>query len=173
MSEAEFCTKPLDRNHDRAAFSCGVEPLDRYFRQQAGQDRARRAVAVYVLEGEPQSVVVGFYTLSAFSIYLTDLPPEITRRLPRYDELPAVMLGRMAVDTRWQGQHLGEKLLIDALRRSYGLTDQIGAVAVVLDAKNDGLLGFYGRYGFQQLGDNRYRLFLPMGTIKQLFEQVS
>ena len=79
------------------------------------------------------------------------------------------MIGRLAVDNRYRGKKLGEFLLIDALKRSWDQTQQIGAAAVVVDAKNEAALGFYLKMGFIQFRDDPARLFLPMKTVEKLF----
>jgi hypothetical protein len=103
MTAAAFRIEPLGEMHDRAAFQCGEEALDRYFQTQATQDIRRRVancfVAVEIVTGQ----IAAFYTLSAASIPLVDLPPEEARRLPRYPTLPAVRIGRLAVDKRFHG----------------------------------------------------------------------
>jgi GNAT superfamily N-acetyltransferase len=161
--------EPLGPPHDRAAFSCGVEALDRYLRQQASQDARNRVAAPFALRAADSSQIIGYYTLSAFWIELAELPPELAKRLPRYPRLPAVLLGRLAVDQRFAGQGWGKVLLLDALRRSLEQSRQIAAMAVVVDAKDEAARAFYERYGFQRLADHPNRLFLPMRTIEQLF----
>jgi GNAT superfamily N-acetyltransferase len=165
--EPEYVVEPLGDTHDRAAFSCGVEPLDRYLWQQAGQDMRRYLAAVYVLHAPGSPTILGYYTLSALSIEPTQLPAALTKRLPRYPVLPAVLVGRLAVDRRWRGRGLGEQLLLSALRRS--LRNEIAAWAVVVDAKDDAARRFYEHFGFQRLMDNDFRLFLPMKDVASLF----
>lgn len=168
MAARDYRFELLGRHHDRATFSCGVEALDRYFRQQAGQDQ-RRAVAVpYVLVDTTTRAVLGYYTLSTFTIALHSLPDAVARKLPRYETIPAILIGRLAVDQRHQGRGLGRLLLVDALARSLAISQQIGAAAIVVDAKNDTARAFYERYGFMRFADHEYRLFLPMATIAQL-----
>ena len=168
MTAARYRFEPLGRPHDRAAFSCGVPDLDRYFQRQARQDVQRHVAAVFVLQDGAEERIAGYYTLSATAIGLTDLPDDLARRLPRYPDLPAVLLGRLAVDSRYQGQGLGEILLMDALARALTQSQQIAALAVIVDAKDEAAVGFYQRYGFQQLVDQPRRLFLPMQTIAAL-----
>jgi predicted GNAT family N-acyltransferase len=165
----DFITQPLGSGHDRAAFSCGVEALDRYLKHQAGQDARNRVAAPFVLTDGQSDQIIGYYTLSAFAVYLTELPAEVRKRLPRYPQVPTVLLGRLAVDGRYRGQGWGKALLVDALRRSLEHSRQIAAMAVVVDAKDDQSRSFYGQYGFRRLGDRESRLFLPMATIEQLF----
>lgn len=164
----DYVFEPLSQDHNRAAFSCGVEPLDRYVRQHASQDIRRRVAAVFVAHESMSNVVCGYYTLSAFGINPVSLPTEITRRLPRYDSLPATLVGRLAVDQDQQGQGLGRQLLMDALERSLQATEQIASMAVVVDAKDDAARRFYERFGFQRFLDNDYRLYIPMATVGQL-----
>lgn len=80
--------QPLGADHDRSAFSCGVPALDRYLREQAGQDARRRVAAPFVAMADGAKVL-GFYTLSATSIELTDVPAVLSKKLPRYPRLPA------------------------------------------------------------------------------------
>lgn len=160
--------KPLASEHDRTAFSCGVEPLDRYFRDQAGQEMRRNVAAVFVLRVLDSSAVAGYYTLSAMSLEPTELPLDLIKRLPRYPTLPALLIGRLAVDRRYQGQGIGRALLMSALSRSLNLRSEVGAIGVVVDAKDDVARQFYAYYGFQPFLNRPYRLFLPMKTIERL-----
>jgi hypothetical protein len=100
---ASLRVEPLGPQHDRDAFNSGVEPLDRYFRQQAGQEARRNIAAPFVLV-LPDGAVGGYYTFSSTALKLTELPREITRRLPRYPHIPATLLGRLAVDLRYRGR---------------------------------------------------------------------
>ena len=166
MSE-ELCVAPLDRRHDRPGFNCGVEPLDRYFHHQAGQDQQKRVAATFVLAEGPR--VLGFYTLSATGIQLAELPEAIVKRLPKYPSIPATLLGRLAVSREHRGIGFGERLLLDALRRSLENSRQVASYAVVVDAKDEAASRFYASYSFLQFPNNPRRLFLPMGTIEKLF----
>lgn len=168
MSEERYRVERLEARHDRGNFSCGVEALDSYFRQRAGQDQRRRLAVPYVLLDSTSGAVAGYYTLSSFSIVAASLPQEVTGALARYSAFPAILIGRLALDQRYQGQGLGEILLLDALRRSLEASQQVAAVAVAVDAKDDAARLFYERYGFQRFVDHEYRLFLPMATIARL-----
>ena len=161
--------EPLGLDHDRAAFSCGVAALDRYLKQQASQDARNRVAAPFVLRAADSPRILGYYTLSAATIELRELPAGMARRLPRYPLLPAVLIGRLAVDLQLVGKGWGKMLLVDALRRSLVQSRQIAAMAVIVDAKDAAARRFYERYGFQQFVEHQNRLFLPMRTIEQLF----
>jgi GNAT superfamily N-acetyltransferase len=167
----EFILEPLSSHHDRAAFSCGQEALDRYIKQQAGQDLRRRIAAVFVACPAGTHTVAGYYTLATFGIAPTSLPQTETKRLPHYDQFPATRIGRLAVHQLQQGKGLGKLLLMDALDRSARTASQIAAMAVVVDAKDDAARRFYEAYGFRRFEDDEYRLFLPITTIDRLLEQ--
>ena len=112
--KSPWFVEPLGKQHDRAAFACGNETLDRYLKEIASQD-ARRLVAapfVAVASTAPKNIL-GYYMLSAFGIDLGSLPAEVARKLPTYPVVPATLLGRLAVDQRCRGQGIGEFLLID------------------------------------------------------------
>jgi GNAT superfamily N-acetyltransferase len=159
----------LGRHHHRAAFSCGEETLDAYLRQRARQDDDRNVAKAFVLYDSQDDRVAGYYTLSSAAVQLEDLPPETQRQLPRYPHVPVILLGRLAIDRDYQDQHLGEVLFFDALRRAFTAgTQEIGAMAVIVDALHDRARTFYERYGFQRFPDNEYQLFLPMRTIAHL-----
>lgn len=163
-----YIYEPLDAAvHDRAAFACGVEPLDRYLRQQARQDMQNQVATTYVQSTpEAPATILGYYTISNLSIEAVELPPEVVKRLPRYPVLPATLIGRLAVDQRWRGRGLGGLLLFDAMRRS--LSTGIASLAVVVDAKDDDARAFYLRYGFRQLGQHHNRLYLRSKDIEAL-----
>ena len=168
MTLTSITVEPLGRQHDRTAFHCGAEALDRYLKQQARQDADKRVAAPFVAVRLPDTVVLGYYTLSASLLTLTDLPDELARKLPRYPQLPVTLLGRLAVDQSTKGQGLGEHLLLDALHRSLAHADQIAAMAVVVDAKDESAAAFYRHYGFIPLQTRPIRLFVPMRSIAQL-----
>ena len=118
VHQSNFRIEPLDRKrHDRAAFSCGVETLDRYLKQQASQDIEKRVAAVLVLTPDG-STIAGYYTLSQYAVSAGHLPEQVLKRLkpPRYPELPATLLGRLARNVAFKGQKIGELLLVDALQ---------------------------------------------------------
>lgn len=168
MTLTGITVEPLGRQHDRTAFHCGADALDRYLKQQARQDADKRVAAPFVAVNPPNTRVLGYYTLSASVVTLTDLPDELTRKLPRYPQLPVTLLGRLAVDQSVRGQRLGEHLLLDALHRSLTHADEIAAMAVVVDAKDENAAAFYRHYGFIPLQAQPRRLYVPMRVVAQL-----
>ncbi len=167
VDETQVAVEPLGSHHDRASFSCGEPALDSYLRRQAAQDARRRIAQVFVAVGERPGEIAGYYTLSAASFEKDRLPVELARRLPHYP-VPAVVIGRLAVDRGHQGRGLGELLLLDAIRRVVRASDMVGVYAMVVDAKNDRALAFYERYGFRSFPSTARRLFLPLRTFEML-----
>jgi ribosomal protein S18 acetylase RimI-like enzyme len=150
--------EPLGRQHDRAGFSCGQPDLDEWFRQRAGQDQRRNVARVFVaVDAEG---VVGFYSLSAFTLALDDLPEPIARRLPRYDAIPAARIGRLARAERTRGQGIGRLLLADAIRRILSVHQSVAVFAIVVDAKDQHAALFYRRFGFTPFPSRPDRLYL-------------
>lgn len=164
---AQFRIEPLASKHERAAFSCGVEELDRYLHELAGQDVRKRVAAVFVLTPNGRTVA-GYYTLSQFSVELDAVPDAVAKRLPKYPHVPATLLGRLAVSGEFRGQGLGEHLLMDALSRSLETSRKVPSAAVIVDAKDENSAEFYRKYGFLDLPRIANRLFLPMKTVEKL-----
>ena len=162
MSQTPFRLAQLDAACDRSMFSSGTEPLDRYLREQATQDIRRRVAACFVALADG-SRVAGYYTLASASLLLVDLPAPIGKKLPRYPTVPAVRMGRLAVDQAFKGQGLGGALLADALDRS--ARAEIAAYALVVDAKDEASMNFYRHHGFIALPDASRTLFLPLATV--------
>lgn len=159
--------EPLTKQHDRAAFRCASAPLNTYLQQIARKDAERHVAAVFVMvDDAAPATIVGYYTLSAFAVELTELPEAVQKKLPRYPRLPATLLGRLARDVRFPG--VGSLLLMDALTRTYQKSAEIASLALVADAKDEAALVFYRKFGFAQLGRDPHRVFLPMGTIAEL-----
>jgi ribosomal protein S18 acetylase RimI-like enzyme len=151
--------EPLGKQHDRTAFTCGQAELDDWFRRRASQDERRNVARVFVATDDTLGLV-GFYSLSSFTLAFEDLPDEIARKLPRYDSIPAALIGRLARDERARGRGLGELLLADAIRRILGAGKTLAVFAIVVDAKDARALGFYEGFGFRPFPLRPNRLFL-------------
>ena len=161
--------EPLGTQHDRAAFHCGNESLDLYFQRQAGQDLRRHLAVPYVMVDPLSDKVAGYYTLTNYKIDAGELPKEIIRRIP-YPEVPATLIGRLAVDVAYQGKGLGAILFRDALGRSLQNSTLVASLAVVVDAIDEAAIKFYQHYDFIPFPNHPDRLYLPMDTIKQLIQ---
>ncbi|MCV3210640.1 GNAT family N-acetyltransferase [Mesorhizobium sp. YC-39] len=160
--------EPLDGSHDRKAFNCGVLALDRYIREQASQDVKRRVGNCFVAVDRNAGAIAGYYTLAASSIPVASLPEDQAKRLPHYPILPAILIGRLAVDTRYQGQRIGSALIVDALRRSISAAP--ASFALIVDAKDDQAVAFYRKHGFTPFQSRPLSLFLPIATALKLFD---
>jgi predicted N-acetyltransferase YhbS len=163
-----YLIEPLDTaRHRREEFACESPELTDFLRKRARKEMVARASACFVLvAADDPGRIVGYYTLSQTAVTLRQIPEALARKLPRYPELGATLLGRLARDDAWRGEGIGSLLLIDALRRSARLSDEAGAVVVVTDPKDQRARDFYGEHGFQPLDDRR--MFMPM---KEIFER--
>jgi len=172
-----FRIELLNDAHDRTGFRCAEEALNRYLQTQASQDMRRRVANCFVAIESATGQVAAFCTLSAASIPFVDLPPADAKRLPRYPTLPAVRIGRLAVDERFQGQcafnscasGLGAALLMNAIGRA--TKADAAAFTLLVDAKNDRAAAFYRRYGFRSLISLPLTLFLPLSTALRSFHE--
>lgn len=163
----EYRTVPLHPNHDRKSFTCGKPSLDQYLKTQASQDVKKKVCTCFVLKHENEDII-GYYTLSAASLPRNYIPETIQKKLPRYNEIPVILLGRLALDKHHQGKGLGNILIADALKRAWKASGSIGAVAVVVDPLDEEAENYYARYGFIMLPGSG-KMFLPMKTIEPLF----
>lgn len=142
----------MGAHHDRTAFDCGVDSLNGFLRQQAGQNAKRdfsRTFVVVSETGSPQ--IVGYYTLAMGSLEFIQFPNE--KHLPQYPILIA-HLGRRTVDSQYRGRHIGEYLLFHALLRVQALGEAAGR--------------FYRKYGFVPLSDDPLHLYITLKSIRKL-----
>lgn len=163
MSGVSFLLAPLNGSHDRTVFSCASEPLNRYLREQATQDIRRRIAACFVALADEYRIA-GYYTLASASLLLADLPASTGKKLPRYPTVPAVRMGRLAIDQAFKGQGLGSALLADALARA--ARAEIAAFALIVDAQDETAAAFYRHHSFITLPSSPLTLFLPLTTIQ-------
>jgi len=163
--------EPLGK-HERREFSCGVAALDDWFRQRAGQDVKRTVARVFVAIDDRLGVV-GFNSLSAFTLTIADLPIEHAKRLPRYDLVPAALIGRLARDGRARGQGVGDMLLADAIRRILSAVGTLAVFAIVVEAKDEKAAGFYRSFGFESFPSRPLRLFMPASHALAAVEKAS
>lgn len=169
----DFCVEPLEKHHDRAAFCCGNEQLDRYLHSVVTQDRKRNIAIPYVVLDRNRQKIVGYYTLSMSGISLDALPPNIAKKLPRYPIVGVTLLGRLAVDEGYRGFGWGKLLLLDALHRSLAVSQRTASFAVVVDAIDDAAVQFYQRFDFQVFPDQQDKLFRTTANIAQSFGSIA
>lgn len=175
-TERTFQTiEPLDpAKHDRAAFSCGVEQVDNFFRKTANKLAQADNLRVFVMVS-PSGQLIGFYALNAHAIDYSELPANHARTRPGHGQIPAAYISMIGVDTRFAGKGYGGDLLADALTRIARAADEIGISVVMLDVLDCGdpdlvqrRLKLYTGYGFTPLPSQPLRLFLPIATVRNL-----
>ena len=128
-------------------------------RLKASQDMKRKVAAVFVLTEPESQAVKAYYTLSATTVLLRDLPAQLQKKFPRYPALHATLIGRLAVDHTAQGNGIGRFLLTDALYRAWRHSGAIASMAVIIDAINEHAIDFYQHYHFRHLAATRIRCF--------------
>ena len=159
----------LDKKHRRENFDCGKVLLNNYLKAQAGQDINRKLSTCFVLADPQTNDIQGYYTLSNNSITISSFPEHIQKKLPKsYTSIPTTLLGRLAMDKKHQGKGIGKILLIDALKRSYEISQKIGSFAVVVDPMDEESESFYKKYDFLTLPDSG-KMFITIKTLKVLF----
>ena len=154
-----FSIEPLSSAHERSDFDCGVEDLNRFLKQYAFQNQKKHFVRTYV--GLHDRKIIGYYSLAFGAVKQDVVPESLTRGMGRYT-LPAIILGRLAVHTDYQGQRIGLGLLKDAVLRAKQ-AEQIGGLRVIIvHAKDDSAKNFYMKYGFVEALDDPLTLLFPI-----------
>lgn len=166
MTDPVSAPVPLQPEHELNAFSCGVPELDEWLRDRARRNERQDVSRTFVACRGTR--VVGYYALAAGAVARVEAPKPLTRNSP--DPIPAILLGRLAVDQREQGSGLGAFLLRDALIRCIRAAEAIGARAVMVDAISDEAIAFYRRYEFIPSPLRPSMLFSPMAFIRKQFE---
>jgi len=168
----EYQTENLESSHHREDFYCGKEPLDSYIKRQASQDVKRKLAVCFVIIQIEDNLdkVKGYYTLSIDGISRDLIPTKFQKKFPKtYQSIPTTLIGRLARDKNFNGKRVGEFLLLDALYKCHISAKSIASFAVVVDPIDEEAVSFYEKYGFELLPDSE-RMFLPMKTVNQLFE---
>lgn len=156
-----FQIRSIDASIDAAGFQCGSEPLNEYIRRYASQDVRKNVARVFVAtpENDPQQLA-GFFTLSAGSVSCSSLPESLARRLPRYP-IPVALIGRLAVNSKFQGKGLGSIMLADACHKVSQASAVLAVAGIIVDAKDRKAVSFYEHFGFIPLQGQTGRMLLP------------
>lgn len=170
--------EPLDpAKHNRAAFSCGIDQVDNFFRRTANKLTKAGNVRTFVMVSS-KGELLGFYATNAHAIDYTELPERFARTRPAHGSIPAAYVAMIGVDGRFQGRGYGGDLLVNCLARLTGAAEALGIAVVILDVLDCGdpekvarRLALYTSYGFEPLPSNSLRLFLPMATVRMLTAQ--
>ncbi len=165
-----YYAEPLSDKHDRAGFSCGKSALDSYLADRALVEATRRITNCYVRCAEETGRVLAFYKLSAHTFSREVLSNTQKKRIPPTYSVPAVLIGRLAVDQSCAGAGIGGQMMIDALARALETSRLSGVYCVAVEAKDAPAVSFYQKYGFIPFRDDPEKLFLPMKTIQMMFE---
>ena len=160
---------PLEKRHNRRAFSCGKTALDTYLKERAGQDLKRRSAAVFVLQTQGSDDIIAFYALSSLSIDPGSWPADVARKMPKVRSIPCTLLGQFAVASEWQGKGVSNWLFGEILHRVWQQSRQVGSFALVVDAVDDSAAKYWQHMGFIPFPSTPARLFQPMATIGKLF----
>lgn len=153
MSAAGWTEEAVAKRHNRAAFDCGEPALDEFLQRHARQTHEAGGAKVFVaVDNSDTTLVLGFYALSPASIAFPVVPATVTRGLARHD-VPVFRLGRLAVSKAHQSKGLGGQLLLAACRRCIRASQEVGGVALLIDAKNERVANWYAGYGALRLED--------------------
>ncbi|NCN83723.1 MAG: GNAT family N-acetyltransferase [Sphingomonadales bacterium] len=175
---ARYIIEPFDpEKHDRAAFSCGVEQVDNYFKKTANKLHKAGNVRLYVMR-TAGGAIIGFYAINAHAVDYAELPKKYARTRPGHGTIPAAYISMIGRDVRFRGGGFGGDLLIDALLKIAQAADHLGIAMVMLDVLDCGdaerterRKALYESYGFRALAAERLRMFLPMATVRMLVEE--
>jgi GNAT superfamily N-acetyltransferase len=155
---------PLEQNHNRREFDCGEEALNDYIRRYARQSQDNDAARVFVVLDDNK--VVGFYTISSLAVSSGEVPRDLAKGMP--SQIPAVLIGRFAVDKAYQSIGIGRALLRDAFHRIANVSEDIGIKAVIVDAKTPEVRRWYiEQVGFHPFEEGSSRLYLTLKEIRK------
>jgi GNAT superfamily N-acetyltransferase len=157
----KYQIRSLDASINTADFQCGSEPLNDYIRRYASQDVRKNVARVFVATPEHDlKQLAGFFTLSAGSVSCSSLPESLAKKLPRYP-IPVALIGRLAVDNKFQGKGLGSILLADACQKVCQASAVLAVAGIIVDAKDHNAVLFYEHFGFISLQGQADLMLLP------------
>ncbi|MFT3820719.1 MAG: GNAT family N-acetyltransferase [Rubrivivax sp.] len=141
--------RPLTAEDDTAGFDCGRDALNHWFRRHAWRNQQSDVSRTSVVCDAATGSVVGYVSLSAAQIERAWLPKSQQRNRP--DPVPAILLGQLAVDQRWQGRGIARSLMSFALTTAVRLSKEIGCLCVMTHPLDDGVRALYRSFGFEDL----------------------
>jgi GNAT superfamily N-acetyltransferase len=168
--------QPLDGRHDRDSFDCGVPPLNDWLARNARQHEKKSLARTQIACGGNvqawvdagfswvrDSTILGFYSLASTEVVGATQGAQALRTVR---QVPAIRLGRLAVDRRVQGLGFGETLLMHAVKRCIEVSHSVGAACLIVDAKDESSANFYGKYGFEAYHDDPKKMWLLLRAIQ-------
>lgn len=154
----------IAKSHNRKGFDCGDAGMNMFLERFARQGHEQNAVKTFcAIADEQPDRVLGFYSLAPASLEHDRVPPAMTRGLARYT-VPGFLLARLAVDTSVAGRGLGGQLILAAALRCIRVTEEVGGVLMIIDAKNERAARWYASYGAEALKDRPLTLVVPLAT---------
>ncbi len=161
---------PISKTVYKKNFDCGIEDLNLYLRQFSVPNDKKNIGKTFVAVDELSPLSpLGYYTVSMAQINVENIPEEIRNGLPRYP-VPAMRIGKLAVNLKQQGKKIGAKLLKDSLLRAVKISSEVAVKFVVVDAVNKKAMSFYLKYGFVPLKEAPLTLIIPIETIRKAYE---
>ncbi len=167
MSDVRRIEK-LRRDHPVEAFDCGREELNRYLARYAWQNQQAGAAQTYV--GIVGEAIVGYHTLAVGHVTLEDAPQRLTKGLAKHP-VPIMLLARLAIDRRWQGQGVGKALLRDAMQRTLQAADIAGIRAFAVHAKDEEARRFYEHFDFMPSPTDPLHLFVLLKDVRRIVSE--
>ena len=155
----------LRRDHAVEDFDCGRSELNQYLTRYAWQNQQAGASLTYL--GLVEDAIIGFHTLAAGQVLFEDAPARLTKGLARHP-VPIMLLARLAVDRRWQGQGVGQALLKDAMQRTLQAADIAGIRAFAVHAKDEGAKRFYEHFDFVPSPSDPMHLFVLLKDVRRI-----
>lgn len=165
---ASRAPEPLDNRHDLSRFANGGHPsLDQWLRERARASEGLSARTYVICPSDESGRVMGYFSISAAVEQRAALP---TAKLPRGlpDQVPLLLIGRLAVDASCQGRGVGSALLVDASRRCLAASEVIGVRGIVAHAIDEAAVGFYERHGFVRCPLGERVMLMPIETARSL-----
>jgi len=158
----------LARKHNRLDFDCRTHELNEYLTRYARQNHeAGGAKTFLAIQPAAPSTILGYYTVAPASLEFARTPASVSKGLGRYD-VPVFLLGRLAVDTRWQNVGLGRELLAATVARCMRVSQEVGGVAMLIDAKDERAAQWYAQFGAVPTPTSHLKLVLPFATFAKL-----
>lgn len=117
-----------------------------------------------------RSGVAGFYATTTYRLDLNEAAAAFGAGKRRYP-VPAVLLARLAVDTRCGGRGVGRQLLVHALEGFAVASTHVGFEAVVVHAIDAEAVTFYARYGFTRFANHDLDLYMTTKTLRASFAE--
>jgi GNAT superfamily N-acetyltransferase len=162
----------VSRDHNRSGFDCGNDALNQYLKKIARQHLNKGLARTFVLvDDNIPTEILGFFTLISCEIFVDKLPRKYAKKYP--SRAPAAKLARLAVSKDRQSQGLGTHMMINAVERVIRVSQDLGIIGFFVDAKDNKAKAYYEQFGFIQLPDNPLELFLPLATLRNVYDTIS